>query len=129
MAKMGSEVSPATPDSHNLLKLWVMTEDELKLLADMVSANIIRASQESLTTKAVLTTQEAIKYMGASQSYIYKLMMRRQIPHYKPMGKLCYFKREELEDWLTNNRVATIDEIQQKANNYCMKGGSHGRRN
>ena len=106
-----------------------MTEDELKLLADMVSANIIRASQESLTTKAVLTTQEAIKYMGASQSYIYKLMMRRQIPHYKPMGKLCYFKREELEDWLTNNRVATIDEIQQKANNYCMKGGPHGRRN
>ena len=47
--------------------------------------------------------------------------MRQQIPHYKPMGKMCYFNRIELEEWLQNNRIATDDEITQKANNYCMR--------
>ena len=40
---------------------------------------------------------------------------------------MCYFNRRELEEWLQNNRVATMDEIRQKANDYCMKGGLNGK--
>lgn len=61
--------------------------------------------------------------MGISKSYLYKLTMRQQIPHYKPMGKMCYFNRAELEAWLQNNRVATSTEISDRAHAYCMKGG------
>ena len=74
-------------------------------------------------TKEVLTSDEAARYMGISKSYLYKLTMRHQIPHYKPMGKMCYFNRAELEAWLQNGRVATSEEISERANNYCMKGG------
>jgi hypothetical protein len=51
--------------------------------------------------------------------------MRGEIPHFKPLGKMCYFNRVEIEQWLQNNRVATSDEISQKASAYCMsqKGG------
>lgn len=98
-----------------------MTE-ELKGLADQISANIINCIKE------VLTSDEAARYLGISKSYLYKLTMRRQIPHLKPLGKLCYFNRRELEEWLQTNRVATMDEIRQKANDYCMKGGNHGRK-
>lgn len=88
---------------------------EFKELADQVTANII------FCTKEVLTSDEAAKYMGISKSYLYKLTMRQQIPHYKPMGKMCYFNRAELEQWLQGNRVATSSEISQRAQAYCAK--------
>ena len=83
--------------------------------------NLLQEVQGS--PKEVLTSDEAARYMGISKSYLYKLTMRQQIPHYKPMGKMCYFNRAELENWLQNNRVATDEEIKERATNYCMKGG------
>jgi len=71
--------------------------------------------------KEVMTSKEAAAYMGVSLSYLYKLTMRRQIPHYKPLGKMCYFKKAELLQWLTSNRVATAEEISQQAQAYCLK--------
>lgn len=97
-------------------KIKIMKAD-LKKLADQVTANIINC------TKEVLTSAEAAKYMGISMSYLYKLTMRQQIPHYKPMGKMCYFNRLELEQWLQSNRVSTSTEISQQAQAYCMKKG------
>ncbi len=91
--------------------------DELQQVADLVTANIINC------TKEVLTSDEAARYMGIKKSYLYKLTMRQEIPHYKPLGKMCYFNRVELEQWLQSNRVATADELSQKAQTYCMKGG------
>lgn len=89
--------------------------EELKQVADLITANTI------FCTKEVLTSDEAARYMGVSKSYLYKLTMNQQIPHYKPMGKMCYFNRLELEQWLQNNRVATAMEIEQRAQAYCMK--------
>lgn len=91
--------------------------EELKKVADLITANIIG------TQKEVLTSDEAARYLGISKSYLYKLTMRQQIPHYKPMGKMCYFNRKELESWLQSNRIATGDEISQQAQTYCMKKG------
>lgn len=91
--------------------------EELKQVADLITANTI------FTTKEVLTSDEAASYMGISKSYLYKLTMKQEIPHYKPMGKMCYFNRMELESWLQSNRVATADEISQQAQAYCMKKG------
>ena len=91
--------------------------EELKQVADLITANTI------FCTKEVLTSDEAAKYMGVSKSYLYKLTMRQQIPHYKPMGKMCYFNRLELEQWLQSNRVSTSPEISQQAQAYCMKKG------
>ena len=89
-----------------------MTEN-WQQVADLITANIIS------TTKAVLTVDEAAKYMGISKSTLYKMMMRKQRPHSKPNGKVCYFDRLELEAWLLSNRVATSDEISERALSYC----------
>ena len=91
--------------------------EELKKDADLITANTI------FCTKEVLTTDEAARYLGVSKSYLYKLTMQQKIPHYKPLGKMCYFNRQELEQWLQINRIATGDEISQKAQSYCMKKG------
>lgn len=91
--------------------------EELRQVADLITANTI------FCTKEVLTSDEAAKYIGISKSYLYKLTMRQQIPHFKPMGKMCYFNRLEIEEWLQNNRVSTADEIAGKAQTYCMQKG------
>lgn len=90
--------------------------EELQQVADLITANTI------FCTKEVLTSDEAAKYMGVSKSYLYKLTMKQQIPHFKPMGKMCYFNRQELEQWLQSNRVSTANEIEQRAVNYLVKG-------
>lgn len=94
-----------------------MSKEELKQITDSVIENM------TFCTKEVLTSDEAAKYLGVSKSYLYKLTMRQQIPHYKPMGKMCYFNRAELEAWLQSNRIATTTEINERANAYSMKGG------
>ena len=105
-------------DSPNPQIKTIMSE-ELKQVADLITANTI------FTTKEVLTSDEAARYLGISKSYLYKLTMQQKIPHYKPMGKMCYFNRQELEAWLQTNRVSTSEEIEQKAQAYCLqkKGG------
>lgn len=96
-----------------------MTEENLKEITDLVTARTLFA------TKDVLTSDETALYMGISKSYLYKLTMRRQIPHYKPLGKMCYFNRREIEAWLQSNRAATSAEITDRAEAYCNgKGGA-----
>lgn len=94
-----------------------MSKEEIKAIADLVTANIIGC------TKEVLTSDEAARYMGISKSHLYKLTMRQEIPHFKPTGKVVYFNRTEVEQWLQSNRVATVNEAQTQAEAYCKKGG------
>ncbi len=95
-----------------------MSNEEITAVADRISANI------SGNTKEVLTCEEAARYMGISKSYLYKLTMRREIPHFKPSGKVVYFNRSELEQWLQSNRVTTVDEARGQAAAYCKRGGA-----
>lgn len=114
MAKMGEPcTSTQTAPTSNIKAM----EEEFQKVADLVTANTI------FTTKEVLTSDEAARYMGISKSYLYKLTMRNEIPHFKPLGKMCYFNRMEIEQWLQSNRVATNDELNQQAQIYCLKGG------
>ena len=57
------------------------------------------------TTKNVLTFMEACVYLGISESLLYKLTSSKEIPHYKPRGKMLYFDKTELDAWLKQNNV------------------------
>ena len=93
-------------------------EEEIRQVADLITANIIGC------TKEVLTTDEAARYLGVSKSCLYKWTMSRAIPHYKgPTGKICFFNRKEIEAWMQSCRVATDEELEQKAYTISWKGG------
>ena len=66
---------------------------------------------ETMLTKKVLTFEEAANYMGISKSCLYKMTMKRTIPHYKPNGKMIYFEREEVEAYLLSVRIKPQTEI------------------
>ena len=90
---------------------------QIQQLADKITANI------KTYTKDVLTTDEAASYMGVSKSHLYRLTAQQKIPHYKPMGKMCYFKRTELVNWMLSNKIETLEELEQQAQTYCLKKG------
>lgn len=92
-------------------------QEELRKVADLITANIIG------TQKEVLTSEEAARYLGVSKSCLYKWTMTRQIPHYKsPTGKMCFFNRQEVEAWMQTNRVATDEELERQALKLNKKG-------
>lgn len=75
-------------------------------------------SEKLIGVKEVLSFDEVASFTGLSKSYLYKLTSSGGIPHYKPFGKLCYFNRKEVEEWLQQNRVSTKIEIENRASTY-----------
>lgn len=65
--------------------------------------------------KEELTTNEAALYLGMSVSTLYKKTMNNELPFYKPSGRHLYFKRQELREWMLQNRNATNDEMRAEA--------------
>lgn len=75
-----------------------------------------------LAAKPILTTDEAATFMGVTKCNLYKLVHEKRIPYYKSAGgKFTYFKRTELEQWLTAVRVSTDDELKEKTLNAPRK--------
>lgn len=65
--------------------------------------------------KPVLTFEEACAYTGMSSSYMYKLTSSKLIPHSKPQGKMIYFDRQDLENWMLKNPIKTESQLETAA--------------
>ena len=95
-----------------------MSKEDLQEIKDLLQ------EVQQGSPKEVLTSDEAAAYLGVSKSCIYKLTMGRKIPHYKSEGgKLCYFDRQEIINWMKAHRVATQEELQAQAKQIVKKGG------
>ncbi len=60
--------------------------------------------------KDIFTLEEACLYMGISKSTMYKLTSQaKSITFYKPTGKLIYFKRKDLDEFMLQNKNLSMD--------------------
>jgi excisionase family DNA binding protein len=84
--------------------------DQLKILTKVV-----------LSSKTALSIEEAAAYTGLAVSYLYKLTSTQEVPHYKPRGKMIYFNRDELDQWLLQNRVKPLAEIDKAAVSHLVR--------
>lgn len=64
-------------------------------------------------TKSVLNFDEACKYIGVSDSLLYKLTAAKEVPHYKPRGKMLYFSRKEIDQRLLQNKQGVVGYVTQ----------------
>jgi excisionase family DNA binding protein len=74
-----------------------------------------------LAAKNVLNIDDVAILTGMSKGYVYQLTHDKKIPFYKPTGKQIYFKRSEVEEWMTRNRYNSVDEAQSKAVSYVVR--------
>lgn len=108
-----------------------MTEkNEHFALRDNTQRNNSTAAAEvmmygNLNNKAVLNVAECSAFTGLSVSYIYKLTHTGKIPHSKPNGKLVFFDRKKIEEWLLSNPVETEADrthlVAQKVNSLKLR--------
>ena len=89
-------------------------EQEIKAQLDRIEKMLVMVASQ----KDVLTVDEVCMLTGYSKQRIYGLCSERKIPHYK-QGRL-FFKRKEIEAWMTAKRVSTQAEIESKASLYCL---------
>jgi len=97
--------------------------------------NILKELQELknltlLGVKEALTMEEAALFTGLKVSYLYQLTHRHKIPRYKSKegGKLNFFSKKELTDWMLHHRIKTNDELETEAVNHCVTGKMGGRK-
>jgi len=77
--------------------------------------------EQTLLKKEVLNFNETCQYLDISESHLYKLTSRKQIPHFCPQGKRLYFNRQELDRWLQQHRQISDVEIEQQASDYVTQ--------
>jgi excisionase family DNA binding protein len=58
-------------------------------------------------TYGYLDLEGACALLGCSQSKMYKLVSRREIPHFK-IGRRVLFKADELNEYISNLRVEVV---------------------
>ena len=73
-----------------------------------------------LGSKQLLTVIDLSLLYGMKRSYLYKLTASREIPFYR-RAKALYFKRDEVEAWLTTYRSASKKELEQEAINHQIR--------
>lgn len=56
--------------------------------------------------KQILSLSEVCEEYGLKRSWIYFLVRKKRIPHYKPNGgRTLFFKRDEVESFLLSTKI------------------------
>lgn len=79
-------------------------------LSATVSHQEIGTKNQGYLAKEVLTFKEASALLGVSSSMLYKLTHKRAITFYKPNGKLIYFKRADLLNWMLSKKEESVEQ-------------------
>lgn len=104
----------------NEISLLSITAEELKnIVKEAIREEINNFPTEE--PEKFLSVEEASIYLKTTKSTIYKMTMEKKIPFYKPTGKRVFFKKSELDEWITRSRSKSMHEIEQEATNYILK--------
>lgn len=95
---------------------FVLKSDVEVLVQDAVNAIKNKIEDE----KEMLTISEAAEYLQISKGSMYKMTSSRQIPFYKPTGKMIYIHRQDLVDWVKKHPYKSTQQIEAEATAICM---------
>ncbi len=103
--------------------LLILNQEKMKAEETQTILRKLRRLEGLLkaNTEVALSISKAVKYTGLSKSHLYKLTSTQAIPHYKPHGKLIFFRKSELDKYLFNNKISTQDELDRKTASILVK--------
>lgn len=93
----------------------------MEIIQSQLKQVIELLTKQNLLEKEFFTLEEAALYLGQSKSSLYKLTGKKEIPFYVPGGKMIYFRKHELDTWIINSRVETIDGLEESIDNYLSQ--------
>lgn len=92
------------------IELLEMQVKELTTVEAEVINERLKSIEETLyTTKDILNMKEVCQYLDISQSLLYKLTCSGEIPHFKPRGKMIFFEKKELIEWIKKSNLLSSE--------------------
>lgn len=92
------------------IELLEMQVKELTTVEPKVINERLKSIEETLyTTKDILNMKEVCQYLDISQSLLYKLTCTGEIPHFKPRGKMIFFEKKELIEWIKKSNLLSSE--------------------
>ena len=86
-------------------------EERLERLENLVAAS----------GKEIMSVNDFVLFSGLTKSHVYKLVHERKIPHFKSAGgKMTFFRKEDVVNWMCAHRVTTAAESEREAVAYCV---------
>lgn len=86
------------------IELLEMEIKQLKTVEPKAINERFKLIEETLySTKDILNMKEVGQYLDISQSLLYKLTCNGEIPHFKPRGKMIFFEKKVLVEWIKQN--------------------------
>jgi len=89
------------------------TLKHLEMLNKQVS-ELLRVQRKATSGYDYINANELAELLGESKKTVYARVHNRQIPFYKPGGKVLLFKLDEIKKWIESGRHSSIDEIRQE---------------
>lgn len=76
-------------------------------------SELIQMQRKAVSGYTYMNANELAELLGESKKTIYARVHNRQIPYYKPGGKILMFKTDEIMAWIRSGRHASLDELKQ----------------
>ena len=77
-------------------------------MKNLTNAKKTPESLLNMQHKEILSFKEVVLYLDVSESLLYKLKFNRAITFFKPNGGKLYFKKSDLDGWMTQNETKSI---------------------
>lgn len=74
----------------------------------------------TLAAKEALSLDDVALVFDLKKSFLYSLVHNKRIPYYK-VGRLTFFRKVEVENFLLKDRVGSFDEAEAFAATYLAK--------
>ena len=92
------------------IELLEIQVKELTTVEPEVINERLKSIEETLyTTKDILNMKEVCQYLDISQSLLNKLTSSGEIPHFKPRGKMIFFEKKELIEWIKKSNLLSSE--------------------
>ena len=90
-----------------------MNLDHERKIAEL-QERVNRLENLCFTAKEVLNLEEASAFLGIAKSTLYKMTHLNRLPYFKPAGKLIFFEKQALLDWVKGAKVLSEEELKRK---------------
>ena len=88
---------------------------------EIILYKLNRIEKHIFSLKTILNVEELAEYTGFKKSYIYKLVHSNSLPFSKPHGKVLFFDKQKIDEWLLQNASKSINELQQEALEFSLQ--------
>jgi excisionase family DNA binding protein len=99
-----------------------LNEEEFKVFLRQALSEIMddQTAHPKSDIPDIMDVKQAANFLRLQITTLYEKTSQKSIPHFKKGNKL-YFKRNELQTWVQEGKVKTVDELQDKAAIYTRR--------